>query len=118
MKYDQKLKDFACQHVKDQGPTGKVGHDGAVGENWMQRVGGLLQQNLVHGENIAYGEEDAKTAIMELAIDDGVSKRSHRDNLFRVNYNQIGVCAGPHKKWKQMSVVLFSGPAGKNEKTH
>ena len=30
----------------------------------------------------------------------------------------VGVCAGPHKKWKQMSVVLFSGPAGKNDKTH
>ena len=43
LKYDQKLKDFACQHVKDQGPTGKVGHDGAVSdESWMQRVGGLL----------------------------------------------------------------------------
>jgi uncharacterized protein YkwD len=55
---------------------------------------------------------------LELAIDDGVEKRSHRDNLFRENYNMIGVCAGPHKKWKQMSVALFSGPAGQNEKSH
>jgi len=50
-----------------------------------------------------------------LAIDDGVENRGHRDNLFRQNYNMIGVCAGPHKKWKQMSVALFSGPAGKND---
>jgi uncharacterized protein YkwD len=87
LKLDPKLKDFACQHVQAQGPTGKVGHDSSEGEAWMHRIGGLLQQNLVHGENIAYGEEDAKNAVIELAIDDGVSKRSHRENLFRSNYN-------------------------------
>lgn len=71
---------------------------------------------MVHGENIAYGKESAKEAIIELAIDDGVSKRGHRKNLFKENFNTMGVCQGPHKEWKEMVAVMYGGNAETNEK--
>ena len=111
-----KLKDFACQHVKDQGPTGKVGHDGLKGDNWIHRVHSLLQPGMVHGENIAYGKETAKEALIELAIDDGVSKRGHRRNLFKKSFDKMGVCDGEHKEWNKMTVVMYSGKAESDEK--
>lgn len=71
---------------------------------------------MVHGENIAYGKESAKEALIELMIDDGVSKRGHRKNVFKKNFNQIGVCKGPHEEWKEMVVVMYGGKAETGEK--
>ena len=71
---------------------------------------------MVHGENIAYGKETAKEAIIELAIDDGVSKRGHRHNLFKTNFDKVGICEGDHKEWSKMVVVMYSGKADTNEK--
>lgn len=71
---------------------------------------------MVHGENIAYGKETAKEAIIDLAIDDGVSKRGHRKNLFKKNFSQVGICEGDHKKWDKMTVMMFAGKAEANEK--
>jgi len=116
LKLNSKLKDFACQHVKDQGPTGKVGHDGLKGDNWIHRIHSLLEPGMVHGENIAYGKETAKEALIELAIDDGVTKRGHRHNLFKKNFTTLGVCQGPHKEWREMVVVMYGGKADKGEK--
>lgn len=42
---------------------------------------------MVHGENIAYGKETGKEAIIDLIVDDGVSKRGHRKNVFKNNFN-------------------------------
>jgi len=86
------------------------------GDNWIHRIHALLQPGMVHGENIAYGKESAKEAIIELAIDDGVSKRGHRKNLFKENFNTMGVCQGPHKEWKEMVAVMYGGKAETNEK--
>lgn len=57
----------------------------------------MLSPGMVHGENIAYGKETAKEAIIDLAIDDGVSKRGHRKNLFKQNFSEVGICEGDHK---------------------
>merc|ERR1711990_155079 len=84
--------------------------------NWIHRIHSLLQPGMVRGENIAYGKETAKEAIIELAIDDGVSKRGHRKNLFKKNFDLMGVCQGPHKTWKDMVVVMYGGKAENNEK--
>jgi len=45
---------------------------------------------------LAYGSEDAKMALYTLAIDDGVSNRGHRKNLFNENFSEVGICIGNH----------------------
>jgi uncharacterized protein YkwD len=110
------LKDFACQHAKDQGPTGKVGHDGLKGDNWIHRIHALLQPGMVHGENIAYGKETAKEAIIELAIDESNFSGGSGFYTFKKNFNKVGICQGDHKEWNKMVVVMYAGDAAKDEK--
>ena len=77
----------------------------------MSRV---KQQNLdtagfVLGENIVYGSDHAKAAVLAMAIDDGVPSRGHRNNMFAHNFQQVGVCNGKHKMLKHMAVLMYRG---------
>lgn len=61
------------------------------------------------GENIAYGSDDAKSALLTLAIDDGVSGRGHRKNIFSEQFRQVGICNGKHKMLQHMAVLIYRG---------
>jgi hypothetical protein len=60
-------------------------------------------------ENIAYGSSDAKSALLTLAIDDGVPGRGHRKNIFAENFAQVGICNGKHKLLQHMAVFIYRG---------
>ena len=49
------------------------------------------------GENCAYGGKDGKAHIDQLIIDDGVSSRGHRKNIYNPNFSMVGIAIGPHK---------------------
>jgi len=103
------LKPYACNHVKDQGPTGKVGHSASNGDDFASRIAKLTKPGKLIGENISYGSKEAKEAAIQLAIDDGVSERGHRANIFKENYTELGVCNGSHKDYKVMAVGIYRG---------
>ena len=49
------------------------------------------------GQNIAFGEkESAIELVKSLVIDDGVSTRIHRQNLFREEFYEVGICIAAH----------------------
>jgi uncharacterized protein YkwD len=48
-------------------------------------------------ENCDYGNANAIDIIMSLAVDDGVSSRGHRTNIFKPDAKVIGIACGPHK---------------------
>ena len=81
----------ACRdHGEDQAPTGATGHTGSDGSSpqvRMQRYGHLMAPA---GENLAWGSFDAKDAIIQLIIDDGVPSRGHRLNIFKEGYYEHG----------------------------
>jgi len=58
----------------------------------------------------------AKDAVIKLAIDDGVTHRGHRNFMFKENFDSLGICEGKHKKFAEMTVLMFSGKAVGNEK--
>jgi uncharacterized protein YkwD len=58
---------------------------------------------------MAYGSEDAKMALYTLAIDDGVSNRGHRKNLFNENFSEIGICMANHNKFKKAVGIIYRG---------
>lgn len=108
---NEALRNATCLHVLDQGPTGEEGHKSTHGASFMQRAheNHLNTTGYVLGENIAYGSDDAKAALLTLAIDDGVAGRGHRKNIFREHFTQVGICNGKHKVLHHMAVLMYRG---------
>ena len=105
------LRNESCKHVLDQGPTGEEGHKSSGGLSFLERVheADLNTTGYVLAENIAYGVNDAKVALLSLAIDDGVLGRGHRKNIFAKHATQIGICNGKHKLLSHMAVLIYRG---------
>lgn len=81
----------ACRdHNEDQAPNGDTGHYGSDGSDPFERINRYGRLVGLSGENLAWGSVDAKDAIIQLIIDDGVSNRGHRLNIFKDGYYEHG----------------------------
>ena len=51
------------------------------------------------GENLAYAtyeDDDGVDVIMQFIIDDGVTGRGHRANIFNTEWTHVGIACGCH----------------------
>ena len=60
------------------------------------------------GENIDFGPNDAMGVIVSMILDDGEEQRPHRENLFKEDYQKVGIACGPHQSEFQMYVMDFA----------
>lgn len=98
----------ALGHVIDMGSKGLRGHYGSRGSTpWarMKQHGTYIGYT---GENIAYGIRSARTMVMALIADDGVSDRGHRKNIFNSRFLVAGVAHGSHSYFGNICVMDFA----------
>jgi len=98
---------LAKDHVDKQGPTGQTGHYGPSGESFSSRIKRLMGQQGYTGENISYGNDNARKIVIQLLVDDGVPSRGHRENILNFRFDKVGVSIGDHSKYGSMCVIDF-----------
>jgi uncharacterized protein YkwD len=103
--FSEGLHAAAWEHMMDQGPTGQIGHVGASGSTFGQRIRRYGQPGSLIGEIINYGKEVPRMTVIQLVIDDGVPDRGHRRNIFNPDFHTAGSAIGPHREYGTMTVV-------------
>ena len=96
-------------HLADLQKTGGFGHrgsDGSMPEDRLSRFG-MWEESV--GEDIVYDSRGTRNDVIGMIIDDGVSTRGHRKNLFKPGYRVIGVAVSPPRNSKLLCVVTFAG---------
>ena len=108
LQWDENLCRSAQEHVDDIGPKGLLlyqSSDGTEPEDRISKYGNYAESL---GENIDFGPNDAMGVIISLTLDDGEEERPHRENLFKPDYQKVGIACGPHKTEFQMCVMDFA----------
>jgi uncharacterized protein YkwD len=99
----------AKDHVEDTGPKGSTGHSGSDGSKPFDRMNRHGKWLRSAGENISYGNDEARQVVIQLIVDDGVAGRGHRRNIFNAAFEVVGISCGPHKVYGTMCVQTFAG---------
>ncbi len=102
------MSQAAADLVKDQGPRGATGHLGSDRRTPFDRLNRYGRWGGSAAENISYGPDTAEQVVMQLIVDDGVSSRGHRENIFNGELRWTGVACGPHEKYRWMSVIVYA----------
>lgn len=103
------LAEAAADLADEQGNSGATGHNGRESGSMMQRIERHGQWKVEIGEDISYGYEDPRLVVMQLIVDDGVSGRGHRKNIFNPVFRRAGVACGSHSGYGSMCVIDFAG---------
>ena len=109
------LSKATTDHVNDIGPKGETGHEGTDGSSPSDRVERYCVWEGGVCENIDFGSKTGLDVILSLLIDDGVSSRGHRKNLFNEKIKYAGVACGTHTEYEVVSNCVYcEGISGKS----
>lgn len=102
------LEQAALDHANDtelKGLIGHVGSDGSFTPDRIKRYGNWAVQV---GENLRYGNDNPRDAVVAWLIDDGRVARGHRKNLLNPDFTYLGAAIGGHEKYGTCVVASFA----------
>ncbi len=99
----------ARDHVRDLISSGRIGHTGTDGSQPWDRVSRYGTFKKPIGENISFGPSQAQSIVMGLIIDDGVSGRGHRKNIFNPLFHAVGVACYEQTHYRTLCVITLAG---------
>jgi hypothetical protein len=99
----------ARDHARDQGKSGATGHTGGDRSSADVRMNRYGRWDGSAGENVDYGNGEARRIVTSLLVDDGVPSRGHRRNLMDPSFHFVGVAIGPHPVYGSMCVIDLAG---------
>ncbi|BAU40623.1 Cysteine-rich secretory protein family protein [Leptolyngbya sp. O-77] len=102
----------AKAHALDQA-GGAFGHIGSDGSTWQQRLERQGTRFTQSGENIAYGSPTAQEVVLDLIVDDGVSNRGHRTNIFSPRWTHAGAGCGFHRRYQIVCVINYTASSSR-----
>ena len=108
LQWDENLAKSAQSHVNDIGPKGLLLYQSSDGTEPEDRISKFGNYSESLGENIDFGPNDAMGVLVSLTLDDGEEERPHRENLFKDDYQKVGIACGPHSTEFQMCVMDFA----------
>lgn len=97
----------AADHVADQA-GGAFGHAGSDRSNPGERMNRHGTWSGFWGENISYGQSNARQIVIALIVDDGLPGRKHRNNIFNPAFNFAGAAIGPHARYRTVCNIDFA----------
>ncbi len=106
---DANLSKACNDHCSDIGPKGIVSHDSSDGKNVSDRIEVYTEWDAACGENLDFGSKNAVDIMVNLIVDDGVEKRSHRRHIFNDKFCFVGVAIGDHKEYEVVCVIDYVG---------
>jgi uncharacterized protein YkwD len=109
MTWSPALARAAAELADEQRGNGDMGHVGRASGDLRQRIERYGRWQVLIGENISYGPDDARLAVISLIVDDGVAGRGHRKNIFSSAFRQAGVACAPHPSFGTVCVTDFAG---------
>ena len=86
-----------------------MSHSGSGGSDTGSRINRYGRWSGTWGENLSCGRSGAREIVMALIIDDGLSGRKHRKNIFSPAYNFAGAAVGPHATYRTICSIEFAG---------
>ena len=108
LKENKYLNQSTSLHVNDIGPKGISSHDSSDGGNLADRIEKYCIWDNICCENIDFGSSTAQDIIIGFIVDDGISDRIHRNNLFNPKLEYIGVTSGTHSTYDHVTVCDYA----------
>ena len=99
----------ACrEHAYDIGEKGLTTHEGTTTKNISERLEKYCEWDGACSESIDLGFKSAENILINLLVDDGVSNRYQRLNLFNPKFKYIGIAVGIHIEYGICVVIGYA----------
>ena len=100
---------YACRdHANDIGDKGLTSHEGTTTKNISERLERYCEWDGACSESIDLGFKVAENILINLIVDDGVSNRYQRLNIFNGKFKYIGIGAAAHREYGICVVIGYA----------